>query len=50
MYEIRLLEVLPGRPDSRVTVRLFHVSLDDEPHFDALGYMWGPHGRLTTLK
>ncbi|KAI0411467.1 heterokaryon incompatibility protein-domain-containing protein [Xylaria grammica] len=40
-YEIRLLEVLPARPDSRVTARLFHVSLDDAPHFDALSYMWG---------
>lgn len=40
-YEIRLLEVLPGRPGSRVTARLFHVSLDDAPHFDALSYMWG---------
>ncbi|KAI0547979.1 heterokaryon incompatibility protein-domain-containing protein [Xylaria curta] len=40
-HEIRLLEVLPGRPDSRVTARLFHISLDDEPHFDALSYMWG---------
>ncbi|GAW24146.1 hypothetical protein ANO14919_137270 [Xylariales sp. No.14919] len=39
--EIRLLEVLPARPDSRVTARLFHVSLDDAPHFDALSYMWG---------
>ncbi|KAI1179073.1 heterokaryon incompatibility protein-domain-containing protein [Nemania sp. FL0916] len=40
-HEIRLLELLPGKPNSRVKARLFHVSLDDAPHFDALSYMWG---------
>lgn len=40
--EIRLLELYPGKPGSRVITRLFNVSLDEKPIFEALSYTWGP--------
>ena len=40
--EMRLLELAPGKPGSRITARLFTVSLDDRPSFEALSYTWGP--------
>lgn len=40
--QIRLLELSPGNPGSRISARLIHVSLDDNPRYDALSYMWGP--------
>ncbi|CAM6000725.1 unnamed protein product [Sphagnum balticum] len=39
--EIRLLELLPGEREDKVRVRLRHASLDAEPRYDALSYMWG---------
>lgn len=39
--EIRLLELAPGTWDSPIAGRLFAVSLDDNPDFDALSYLWG---------
>ncbi|RFU80233.1 heterokaryon incompatibility [Trichoderma arundinaceum] len=39
--EIRLLELLPGKPGSRIAARLLTVSLNDEPVYDALSYCWG---------
>lgn len=39
--EIRLLELLPGVRSDLVCVKLLHASLDAEPHYDALSYMWG---------
>ncbi|KAK3373047.1 heterokaryon incompatibility protein-domain-containing protein [Lasiosphaeria ovina] len=41
-HEIRLLEIAPGRPGSRVCCRVFHASLTSEPppEYDALSYMW----------
>ncbi|KAE8339241.1 hypothetical protein BDV24DRAFT_78158 [Aspergillus arachidicola] len=41
-HEIRLFELWPGKPGSKVVGRLFHVSLDDNPRFEALSYTWGP--------
>ncbi|KAK3394954.1 heterokaryon incompatibility protein-domain-containing protein [Podospora didyma] len=43
-HEIRLLEIAPGRPGSRVSCRMFPVSLTSSPpaEFDALSYVWGP--------
>jgi len=38
--EIRLLELLPSANDT-VSCRLSYVSLDDEPVFTALSYVWG---------
>ncbi|RSM17115.1 hypothetical protein CDV31_004008 [Fusarium ambrosium] len=40
--EIRLLELYPGKPGSKVITRLFNVSLDERPSFEALSYTWGP--------
>ncbi|KAH7121432.1 heterokaryon incompatibility protein-domain-containing protein [Dactylonectria macrodidyma] len=40
--QIRLLELSPGKPGSRVSARLIHVSLNGNPRYDALSYMWGP--------
>ncbi|KAL6865553.1 hypothetical protein ACO1O0_001647 [Amphichorda felina] len=40
--EIRLLELAPGKPDSRIAAHIFNVSLDDSPKFEALSYTWGP--------
>lgn len=39
--EIRLLELLPGVRSDLVCVKLLHVSLDAQPHYDALSYIWG---------
>ncbi|PIG81148.1 hypothetical protein AARAC_007927 [Aspergillus arachidicola] len=41
-HEIRLFELWPGKPGSKVVGRLFHVSLDENPRFEALSYTWGP--------
>jgi hypothetical protein len=38
--EIRLLELLPSANDT-VSCRLSQVSLNDEPVFTALSYVWG---------
>jgi hypothetical protein len=38
--EIRILELLPSA-NNTVSCRLSHVSLDDEPVFTALSYVWG---------
>ncbi|KAK2596237.1 hypothetical protein QQS21_006329 [Conoideocrella luteorostrata] len=40
--EIRVLELAPGKPNSRIFGKLIHLSLLDSPNFDALSYMWGP--------
>ncbi|KAE8138142.1 hypothetical protein BDV38DRAFT_282444 [Aspergillus pseudotamarii] len=40
--EIRLFELWPGKPGSKVVGRLFNVSLDESPSFEALSYTWGP--------
>ncbi|KAJ3545294.1 hypothetical protein NM208_g2582 [Fusarium decemcellulare] len=40
--EIRLLELDPGKPGSKVVARLIHVSLNENPSFEALSYTWGP--------
>ncbi|KAE8368758.1 heterokaryon incompatibility protein-domain-containing protein [Aspergillus caelatus] len=40
--EIRLFELWPGKPGSKVVGHLFNVSLDESPSFEALSYTWGP--------
>ncbi|KAE8417723.1 heterokaryon incompatibility protein-domain-containing protein [Aspergillus pseudocaelatus] len=40
--EIRLFELWPGKPGSKVFGHLFNVSLDESPSFEALSYTWGP--------
>jgi hypothetical protein len=39
--EIRLVELLPGKPGSRIAAKLLTVSLNDDPVYDALSYCWG---------
>jgi hypothetical protein len=41
-HEIRLLEIAPGKPGSKIVGRLFNVSLDEDRSFEALSYLWGP--------
>jgi hypothetical protein len=36
--EIRMLEILPGRPEDPIHVRLFHKQLLEMPHCIALAY------------
>ncbi|GFP57784.1 heterokaryon incompatibility protein 6, OR allele [Trichoderma asperellum] len=40
--EIRLLQLLPGKPGSRIAIKLLTVSLNDNPEYEALSYCWGP--------
>ncbi|KAL7924520.1 heterokaryon incompatibility domain-containing protein [Trichoderma austrokoningii] len=40
--QMRLAELLPGKPGSRISIRLHTVSLDDNPEYEALSYCWGP--------
>lgn len=40
--QIRLLELLPGKPGSRISIKLHTVSLSDDPEYEALSYCWGP--------
>ncbi|KAK1241115.1 hypothetical protein MKX08_001089 [Trichoderma sp. CBMAI-0020] len=40
--QIRLLELLPGKPGSRISIKLHTVSLSDNPEYEALSYCWGP--------
>jgi hypothetical protein len=39
--EIRLVILEPGRDDDPVKCRLIHVSLDENPVYEALSYTWG---------
>ena len=47
--EIRLLALLPGRFNDPIRCTLSHVSLDDEPVYEALSYTWGAATRSHTL-
>ncbi|KAL6904030.1 heterokaryon incompatibility domain-containing protein [Trichoderma evansii] len=40
--QIRLVELLPGKPGSRIAIKLLTVSLNDNPEYEALSYCWGP--------
>lgn len=40
--QIRLVELLPGKPGSRISIKLHTVSLNDDPEYEALSYCWGP--------
>ncbi|KAE9368089.1 HET-domain-containing protein, partial [Stipitochalara longipes BDJ] len=39
--EIRLVILESGSRDAPLRCRLIHVSLDDNPEYDALSYVWG---------
>jgi hypothetical protein len=38
---IRLVELFPGKEEEVIHCALRHVSLDSEPNFEALSYVWG---------
>jgi hypothetical protein len=39
--EIRLLEIIPGKPTDLISCRLIHVPLDNPGEYEALSYTWG---------
>ena len=39
--EIRLIELFPGERSDPVCVRLFYTSLNANPHYEAISYVWG---------
>ncbi|KAI0549974.1 heterokaryon incompatibility protein-domain-containing protein [Xylaria curta] len=39
--EVRLMNLLPGRDSSPISVEIFHVMLDSSPQYEALSYAWG---------
>ncbi|KAH8682699.1 heterokaryon incompatibility protein-domain-containing protein [Xylariales sp. PMI_506] len=44
--EVRLLTILPGRHDAELRCLLAAASLDDQPRYEALSYVWGDPQRL----
>ncbi|KAK4033624.1 heterokaryon incompatibility protein-domain-containing protein [Parachaetomium inaequale] len=47
--EIRLLIISPGQPSDPVSCRLERVSLEDNPGFEALSYVWGKDGNTRKI-
>ncbi|KAH7414426.1 heterokaryon incompatibility protein-domain-containing protein [Phaeosphaeria sp. MPI-PUGE-AT-0046c] len=47
--EIRLIELLPNRSGAQVECRLFTVSLDNVPSYEALSYVWGDASVTRTI-
>ncbi|KAH8742593.1 heterokaryon incompatibility protein-domain-containing protein [Diaporthe sp. PMI_573] len=39
--EIRVIDILPGNGDEELSCLIRHVSLFDDPQFDAISYCWG---------
>lgn len=50
--EIRVLEILPGSPDSPLVCRLAKTSLVSDQHraYEALSYVWGDNRRNQTIQ
>lgn len=38
---IRVLDILPGRKEDHLQVRLRNLNLNSNPRYDALSYTWG---------
>jgi hypothetical protein len=47
--EIRLLYLQPGSSGDKVKCTIKHAKLSDQPQYEALSYMWGPHDCLQTI-
>ena len=47
--EIRLLYLQPGASGDKVKCTIKHAKLSDQPQYEALSYMWGPHDCLQTI-
>ena len=39
---IRIIDLLPGNPVDELKCNIRHVSLEDEPAYEAISYCWGP--------
>lgn len=39
--DIRLMQLLPGDPDQPLRCKIIHVSLDQNPSYEAVSYVWG---------
>lgn len=46
---IRLLELKPGLDNDKIECRMFPVSLEDEPSYEALSYTWGDVSTTTKI-
>ena len=47
---IRVLEILPGKLDTKMRVTLRVVSLDANPHYEALSYTWGASSEARAVR
>lgn len=47
--EIRVLSLLPGSWNDSIRCLLSTVSLDDDPEYDALSYVWGERDSMTLI-
>ncbi|KAK7216582.1 hypothetical protein V2G26_004585 [Clonostachys chloroleuca] len=47
--EFRLLKLMPGLGDEEVRCILIHSSLDDNPSYEALSYLWGDQQNRTQI-
>jgi len=39
--DIRLISLLPGTKSDEISCRIMHVSLEDNPSYEAISYTWG---------
>jgi hypothetical protein len=46
-FETRLVTILPGLLDKRLSCTVNHVSLSSKPSYEALSYTWGDHCQCT---
>jgi Heterokaryon incompatibility protein (HET) len=46
---IRLLELLPGMPEDKLTGRLSAISLDQAPNYNAVSYVWGGQSQAFSI-
>jgi Heterokaryon incompatibility protein (HET) len=47
--DIRLLTLLPGKWNAPVKCILHHISLDENPDYEALSYVWGDASKTTDI-
>lgn len=49
-WEIRILDLLPGRLDDPIACQTRLVLLTDKPHYEAVSYVWGSRDVLDIVK
>lgn len=47
--QIRVVSILPGKPDTAINLELEHVDLDSDPKYECLSYAWGIDDRDQTI-